>query len=377
MNKCLHIITGLNDGGAEAVLHRLVTTDRENVHHIVSMMNDGKYGPLLRDAGVQLTCLNMPQGKVTLRGLWQLWRLLRKEHPAVVQTWMYHADLIGGVVARLAGVRKVFWNIRHTTLDEKHSKRSTILVARLCARLSHWVPTAIVCCAQKALEVHRDLGYAARKMHVIANGYDLSRFSLNKQARTRLRAQWRISENQWLLGMVGRFDPQKDHHNFIEALSFLKKQSIDFRLVLVGREIHSENLQLREWFSKFELENNVQLLGQRTDVQDVMNALDVHVLSSAFGEAFPNVLAEAMACGTPVVTTDVGDAAVIVGDTGWVVPPKDATALAHALLQARRAMDDAEGWQLCRAAARQRVEENFSLSRMVESYNALWRDGKL
>ncbi|SHF32559.1 Glycosyltransferase involved in cell wall bisynthesis [Lampropedia hyalina DSM 16112] len=376
MKKVIHIITGLNDGGAEAVLYRLVTSDRENVHHIVSMMNNGKYGPLLRNAGVQVTCLNMPQGKVTLLGLWKLWRLLHKERPAVVQTWMYHANLIGGVVACLAGVKKIFWGIHHTTLAPESTKRSTIFVAKVCARISRLVPTAIVCCAQKSVEVHQALGYAEEKMYAIPNGYDLSRFSWNFQTRRHLREQWGISENQWLLGMVGRFDPLKDHGNLLHALAEIKKQGIEFFAVLVGRGMDSSNDQLKKWMIDLNLVDEVRLLGQRTDVPDVMNALDVHVLSSC-SEAFPNVLAEAMACGTPVVTTDVGDAAVIVGDTGWVVPPKDATALAHALLQARRAMDDAEGWQLRRTAARQRVEENFSLSRMLESYNTLWRDGKL
>lgn len=374
--QVIHVITGLNDGGAEAVLHRLVTTDHGNVHHVVSMMDEGKYGTLLRNAGVPVTCLNMPQGKVTLRGLWKLWRLLRKEKPSVVQTWMYHANLIGGVVARLAGLKNIFWGIHHTSLTPESTKRSTILVAKICAHLSRRIPKAIVCCAQKSVEVHQDLGYAQEKIYAIPNGYDLSRFSLSAQSRTHLREQWGIAENQWLLGMVSRFDPLKDHGNLLHALAEIKKQGIEFLAIMVGRGMDSNNDQLKKWMVDLNLVDEVRLLEQRTDIPDVMNALDVHVLSSC-SEAFPNVLAEAMACGTPVVTTDVGDAAVIVGDTGWVVPPKDATALANALLQARRAMDDAEGWQLRRTAARQRVEENFSLSRMVESYNALWRDGKL
>lgn len=366
----LHIITGLNDGGAEAVLYRLCSNDSAAQHYVVSLMGTGKYGPLLQAAGVKVFCLNMPRGQVTVNGLRKLWRLLRQIRPEVVQTWMYHADLIGGVIAKLAGVRQVFWGIRHSTLDTKQSKRSTILVAKLCARISSRVPSTIICCAQKALEVHRELGYAPEKLKVIPNGYDLARFRTNENARIRLRTEWNIG-SRWLIGMVGRFDPLKDHENLLNALAIIKSRGVDFCCMLVGRGLDQDNTQLIAWLTERNLISEVKLLGQRTDVPDVMNALDVHMLSSS-SEAFPNVVAEAMACGTPAVVTDVGDAAVIVGETGWIVPPKNAEALADALLQVRAAMNDEAGWQVRCIAARQRVEDLFSLDRMIKNYHVAW-----
>src|SRR5574337_1243040 len=186
----MHIITGLNDGGAEAVLFRLCTSDKACSHEVVSMMDAGKYGPLLEQAGVTVTCLNMPQGRLTLSGLARLWSVLRKTRPDVVQTWMYHADLVGGVVARLARVAPVFWGIRHSTLEAGKSRRTTIAIARLNAWLSPWIPAGIVCCAERARDVHQALGFAQEKMTVIPNGYDLGRFRPDAAARMRLRMEW-------------------------------------------------------------------------------------------------------------------------------------------------------------------------------------------
>lgn len=370
--KTVHIISGLNDGGAEAVLYRLCVNDKTIKHHVVSMMDEGKYGALLREAGVQVFCLSMPRGRVTLGGLWRLWRLLRQVRPQVVQTWMYHADLVGGVIARLAGVKRVLWGVHHSTLDAEQSRRSTIWVARLCAHISSWAPSTIICCAQKALEMHRDLGYAADKLQVIPNGYDLVRFGIDRGARVRLRTEWNTG-GRWLIGMVGRFDPLKDHKNLLDALAIVKYRGVDFCCVLAGRGLDQNNAQLMAWLGELNLAGEVKLLGQRMDIPDVMNALDVHVLSSS-SEAFPNVVAEAMACGTPVVVTDVGDAALIVGETGWIVPSKDPKVLADALLQAHAAMHDETAWQVRCIAVRQRVEDHFSLERMVENYHLVWQN---
>ena len=369
--KIFHIITGLNDGGAEAVLYRLCTAGKAHQQAVISLMDEGKYGPLLREAGVKVYCLGMQPGRVSMGGVTRLWRLLRQEQPDVVQTWMYHADLLGGIVARLAGVSRVFWGIRNSILEPGKSRRSTIYVARLCAFLSHWVPSKIVCCANKSAEVHADLGYAQQKLVVIANGYDLGRFSPDRIARNRLRSEWGVDAGMPLLGMVGRFDPFKDHKNLIEALGQLRQSGRAFQFVLVGNGLSETNRELAGWIDAQNLRDQIILLGPRSDIPAVMNALDLHVLSSS-AEAFPNVLSEAMACGTPCVTTDVGDAALIVSETGWVVPAYNPQALAQAMASALSIRVDAPVWTKRQQAAREHIEANFSLDAMVRAYQAVW-----
>lgn len=367
-----HIITGLNNGGAEAVLYRLCTNDTSATHTVISLMDMGKYGPMLEKAGVTVHCLNMPQGRVTLNGLRKLYTLLKKGKPDAVQTWMYHADLIGGVIAKLAGVKKIFWGIHHSNLEPDKSKRSTIVIAKLCARLSKRVPTGIVCCADEALAVHAAIGYDKSKMTVIYNGYRLDQFNINTEAGNAVKQELDIAHVPFVLGLVGRFNPQKDHANLLNALALLKEKHKAFACLLVGADINPDNTELYGQIKRLGLLGQVRLLDQRSDIPAVMNALDVHVLSSTT-EGFPNVVAEAMACGAPCVTTNVGDAALIVGETGWVVPRSNSEQLFEAITKAlNEKQTNADAWNARQQAARQRIEDNFSIETMVGKYHRVW-----
>lgn len=369
--RVLHVVTGLGDGGAEAVLHRLVAHDPHDEHHVLSLTGPGKYGPMFEAAGVPVHALNMPRGRVTVAALRRHWRLIGSVQPDVVQTWMYHADFLGGLMARLRGL-PVVWGIHNTTLAPGRSSWATFMVARACAIFSHWVPDKIVVCAEAAARVHATMGYDGRRMVVIPNGYNLSHFVPNVAARVRWRLTHGIEPNAVLLGTVARFDPQKDHTNLIAALSLLARRGVEFTAVLVGSGVDEHNRELVQQVSAAGLGDCVRLLGPTTDVPSLMNALDVHVLPSA-AEAFPNVLAEAMACGTPCVTTDVGDAAQIVADTGWIVPPRDPEALAKAIQRALSDMSNAQTWVARKARCRQRIVQHFGIETMVARYREAWR----
>ncbi len=334
----------------------------------------GKYGEKLKEAGVEVTCLDMPNGRITFKGVFRLFRVFRAEKPDVVQTWMYHADLVGGLIARLSGVKSIFWNIRHSELLPGKTKRTTILVARACAFLSRWVPKTIICCAEKARSVHSEYGYARHEMVVIPNGYDLERFYPDKSKRDHLRDSLEIEESTVVFGMVGRFNVQKNHLGLLKCLSGLKEEGVDFCCLLVGKGMDNSNVQIREWLETLGLSEEVVLLGQQEDVPSLMNALDVHLLSSSFGEGFPNVIAEAMACGKPCITTDVGDAKLIVGNTGWVVPVDNEKAFVLSMLSAvEEIRGDPERWAERSVAASNRIVEEFSLGEMVKKYHSVWK----
>ncbi len=372
--KVLHIITDFDDGGAQAVLYRFVTANQANTHQVISLMNIGRYGDRLIELGMQVYSLDMPKSRLTLDGLTKLYRLIRKINPDVIQTWMYHSDLIGGLVARLAGKNAVIWGIHNSNLDPAKTALTTRLTARICGILSGNIPRKIISCSEEGIRVHTAIGYQQQQMVVVPNGYDVSEFSPKPETRIELRNQWQIAENTTLFGMVARWDPQKDHANLITALADLKNRELSpWHCVLIGSNLDADNQTLVALLDRYGVRDRVSLLGIRNDIPAVMNALDLHILPSAYGEAFPNVVSEAMACGTPCIVTAVGDSGLIVGETGWVVPPSDAGQLATAMCEAVTEMSNPTAWTKRQVICRERIKANFNLQSMVDQYINVWK----
>jgi glycosyltransferase involved in cell wall biosynthesis len=371
MPKILHVITSLRCGGAEGVLARLVLATRSEFEHIVvALRDDGQLAPLLRSAGIVVRELGIDSRRGAVLGVASLTGLIRKEQPVIVQTWLYHADLIGGIAARLAGIRSIVWGVRNTNLSAAAISRSTRCVAWLAARLSGVIPQVIVCNSIASSREHIAFGYQAAPFRVIANGFDLERLHPDSVVRAATRASLGIPPGALLVGNVARWDPQKDHDNLLAALRSVALNQPALRVVLIGAGMEWGNARLAELVRMSGLQERVALLGQRDDVPALMNALDLHVLSS-LGEAFPNVVPEAMSCGTPCVVTDVGDAARIVGDTGWVVPARDPAALAAAIERALAALQQ-HGREALGKRCRERIVAHYDLRSMTDAYTALW-----
>ena len=332
--KIIHIITGLNNGGAEGFLFRLCKHDNQNKHIIISLTDSGRFGPLFEEIKIQVFSLNMPSGRLSLKGLIKLVILLKTNKPDVIQTWMYHANLIGGLISKLLGYKKILWNIRHTNFLPNKSKALTIWVMKMCGKLSAWIPKKIIYCSAMGKKVHENLGYDVNKSEIIHNGYDLSEFNMNKDLGLLFRKEVDIKKNETLIGMVGRYDPQKDHFNLINALELVDNHGYRFKAILIGKQMDKNNFEILKHIKKKKLDNKILLIGQRFDIPKVMNGLDIHVLSSSFGEGFPNVLGEAMACGTPCIATDIGDSSLILGKTGWLVHPNNHKQLAVKIIKA-------------------------------------------
>ena len=367
----VHVIAGLGQGGAEACLVRLVEATKDECDStVVSLSAELYYAPRITSAGAKVYGLNMPRGRLTMKGLFTLVRIMRERRPQIVQTWMYHADLLGGLSARLTGCKQVVWGIHNAGFARSHIKNSTRWVARGCSWISGRIPAAIVSCSQAAADLHVEMGYARDKMQAIPNGYDVQFFHRDNVVRTASRRSLNIDEDAKLIGTIARWDPVKDHATLLKAARIVTDGRPSVRFLLCGTGMSSDNVELRRLISDAGMETKLILLGPRSDIVNVMNALDLHLLTSR-SEAFPNAVAESMACEVPNVVTNVGDAALIVGDSGWVAPPGESFAIAKALEQALKL--SSEALREHGIAARLRICEKFSMERMVEAYLKLWK----
>jgi len=370
--KVLHIITGLNKGGAETLLCNLCEYDNQFKHTIISLSDIHELELSFSKKNIKVFSLNFPDGKIKISGISKLYRLIKKLNPDVVQTWMIHADFIGGIVARLAGIKNIFWGVHHTILFYGSVKWSTILILKLNALLSHLIPKKIVYCAEKSRSAQESIGFKKSKGVVIQNGYDVHKFSKNPDLGNNFREELKISDDTFFIGHVSRYDPLKDQDTLIEALYILKKNRIDFTAVLIGKDLDNSNDDLVRKIKEKELSGNIHLLGVRDDIPVIMNGIDLFVLSS-ISEAFPNVLNEAMACGIPCISTNVGDAALILENTGWIVPPKNPKLMSNAIIDAESEFRSKNSlWLIRKNECHKRINENFSLHKMTEKYKKLW-----
>lgn len=372
MTRVAICITGLEVGGAETFLGELLKhTPADLEVRVYSLVDGGPIADRIASLGIPVTGLHMQVGRPSVRSLRALVGHLREFRPDIVHTWLYHADLMGGVAAKLAGAPHVIWHLHNSDLSAQRVRRMTRIVVRACGVLSHWIPDVIVSCSDAAVQTHRAYGYSPEKFMVIPNGVDTDRFVPSTEARAAIRREFDFDGQRPVIGLVARIDPQKNHRGFFEAVKLFFKWGGDADFLLVGRGVSEDHWQLPGWRDETGHPERIRFAGPRDDVPRIMASLDV-ATSSSLGEAFPLVLIEAMACGVPCVATDVGDCARIVSDTGIVVPADDDGVLADAWLELIGmpvGERDALGER-----ARERVLANYALEQTADRIWDLYRE---
>jgi glycosyltransferase involved in cell wall biosynthesis len=372
--KVIHILSGLYQGGAESQLEKLISHSRgKNVEHIIISLKSDQT-PLVqkfRDNNITVYCLGF-SGVGVFSGFFKLIMLLKKlKSPImVIQCWMYHANLFGLLAARFAGLSsKVVWNIRRTELP----KGTTGMISKLAAKLSFVSAINIVCCAAAAKKSHIDAGYNAENMLVIHNGIDVELFHPDEKYGACFREEIGLSVDDFIIGMVGRYAPIKGHIYLLQAFKQLLASNElnvpSIKLVLIGRDIADAEI-LQPFITDMMLVNHLIIVPERADIYKVMPAFNLLCLPSK-SEGFPNVVAEAMACGVPALVTDVGDAAVIVGAPALVLPPLNFEALSEKMLDYIN-LSQTDKTVLAKKA-RARVCHYFSVESAWQKYDELYQ----
>jgi glycosyltransferase involved in cell wall biosynthesis len=370
--KVLHLITGLEVGGAEMMLLNLLKqpTFAKETSRVISLTSSGTIGSRIQKLGTEVVALGMEPGHPEVKGLSRLVHVLRNDPPDLIQSWMYHADFLGSLAAFYCGNIPIVWGLHHTLDGDHPVQKKTMRILQLNALLSRWLPRRVVCCAESTRLAHIRVGYFSSKMMVIPNGIDINEFSPDPIGRSEVRRELGLDVQTSLIGLFARFHPQKDHQTFSSAAGILHESLPGVHFLLAGAGITPENHELVTWLKAAGIYDQTHLLGLRYDMPRLMSAVDIASLSSAYGEALPLSIAESMACGNPCAVTDIGDAALLVGDTGRVVPPQDPKALSHAWkelltlpIEERHALGD---------RARQKISLEYNINQASERYLALY-----
>jgi glycosyltransferase involved in cell wall biosynthesis len=353
----------LDTGGSErqvAVLAKGLAAAGHDVTVVVLRPGGSLDDELRRDSTVRWVTLGTPTWYGP-RGLRRIASALRSVQADVVHPYQSLPNVVVTLLRPFLGDRGLVWGVRDADMESIRQRRGGRTVAALSRPLSRLADLIIVN-SEAGRRFHIGRGYPERKLVVIQNGIETDRFRPDPAGRQRVRQEWGVADDQPLIGIVARPHPVKDHRTFIEAASIVARRVPSAMFVCVGRADGPQQSALQALVRTGGLEDRLRWAGERTDMPAVYAALDVCCLSST-GEGFPNVVAEAMACGTACVVTDVGDAAEIVGEIGVVVPPRDPCALAEGMASLLGRVErerDSLG-----TAARARIEENYSVDRLV------------
>lgn len=355
------------------MLYKLLTTiDRQRFSPtVVSLMDRGTLADRIEALDIPVYTLGMRQGGLpSLSMVFQLIKIFNQVKPDLVQGWMYHSNL----AVQLANILSlkfvpVVWNIRHSLESLSHEQPSTAAVIKASIPLSNFTDRIIYNSQISAVQ-HAKLGYPAGKKIVIPNGFDPELFRPSIAARHSVRKELGLPDNCLLIGRFARFHEMKDYPNLLRAAAILLKNRPDAHFLLIGRHLNLQNPIVADLIDELGIGDRIHLQEESRDIPYYTAAVDIATTTSSHGEAFPNVIGEAMCCGVPCVVTDVGDSAWIVGETGRVVPPRNPEQLAAAW---QELIDlGATGRTALGDAARERAVSCFSLDFVVAEYEKLY-----
>lgn len=357
--RILHIITSLNSGGAENVLFKIVTNDTENEHFVISLRFDEFYFKKFRTANIDVKVV-FKSTFFSLFGVYKLFRLIKDCRPDLIQTWMFHSNLLGGLIGRIAGVKKIFWSIRGPYNKELYGF-STKLIIYLCYLVTNIIPKKVIYNSYYSMNSFNSNFKISKKNIVIHNGFTIE----NNQHNYKF-------QDTFYLGMAARYDSFKDHKNLIDALQLCMQKITNFHCLLAGKEINYENNELVEYINTRGLNKKITLLDEQSSINDFMQKLDVFILSS-IDESFPNVVGEAMANEIPCIATNVGDTALLIGNTGWIVNKSNPIELSNAIVNSYKIWNSNEGiWLDKKKACFSRVSKKFSFDKMLKEFQEAW-----
>jgi glycosyltransferase involved in cell wall biosynthesis len=359
--RIMFLVHSLELAGAE---RQVVNLAKGLLHkgHCVSVITFYARGPLgsdLRDAGVTVHSLQKRK-RSDVSFLWRLAKLVRREEPDVLHGYLESPNILSGLLKLLIPNLRVVWGVRCSAKEPDGYDAASRVFSALEPKVSALADLIIINSRSGARDAD-NAGFPADKIRIIPNGIDSDYFRPDPDAGQRLRRELGVRPTERLIGRIGRFHRMKDYPAFLDTAAGLRRRDPRLRFLCLGNGSLAEEVELAALISQLGLQDCTQVCKPLRDMRSVYNALDLVVSSSAFGEGFPNVVGEAMACGTPCVVTDVGDSAFLIDIPELVVPPRRPRALESACA---RWFAHPSLWD--RDRARQRIVNGFSVRQLVD-----------
>jgi len=362
----------LEVGGAEVQLSLLARNLRSKDFEVrvFTLYSRGPLVKTLEDAGVMLV-------SVDKRGRWdlvdpyrRLVQRLRDYQPNILHSFLGPPNIFAAMVKSSQPECRLVWGFRASNMDLDRydwSHRASETLQRILVRRVDKIVTN----SQSGRECAASRGFPSDRQVVIPNGIDTEKFAPNRARGQSLRTKWGLSDDSHVIGIAARLDPMKDHPTFLRAAAIAAKQNPSLRFVCIGDGQPAYREALHNQASHLGLDDQLTWAGHHGDMAEVYSALDIATLTSAFGEGFPNAVGEAMACGTPCVVTDVGDAVDIIGKTGLHAPVGDENALARGWMELIAETPDARADRA--SSCRARIVKKFSVATLVEAHRSLYQ----
>ena len=359
--QVLHLISGLNSGGAEGILYKLIKYDKYNTHHIIAF-SGGFYLKEFKKIKANVALIKINKYLFFLE-LPRLIKLIKKKNPDLIQSWMYHADFITIFLKFFFNNKNFYWNIRNTAPNIKWSNFTTIVLSKICAFFSNIIPTKIISCSTEAAKQHIKLGYSKNKMKIVFNGFDNKKFKKNLSIRKKWRKKLRINQKCFLIGCFARYHAQKDHKTLLISFNSILKKKKNIKLILVGDNIRNILSEPQYKINK----KKILILKPTNKINEMYNTIDLFVLPSVGYEGFPNVLAESMLCEKYCLATDIGDSRTILNRFGKIFKTGDSYDLTKKILAIFN-----KKYLLSNKKGRSHIVKNFKIEKMIKNYNLVW-----
>ena len=378
--KIVHIINSLKKGGAEGNLYRLCKFHKKKYKDkvkiiIITLINNGFYESELKKIGISIYSLNFNENNKSLdiiKKILKFRKLIKNQSPDIIQSWMYHANFLTLFIQKKF-YDKLFWNIRHSELNLKISKKLTIFLSIICGIFSKLIPKKIIYCSERSIKFHENNHfYFKNKSILIYNGCNEKNYYSSKYLRSSFRKKNKIKKTDIILGYAGRYAKQKNIPSLLYAFSKIKKNYDNIYLYMVGKNINFKNKELVKHIKNLKIKNRLFLLNEQKSLLKFYNGIDLLILPS-LSESFPNVIPESMLCSTPVLSTNAGCSKTIIGKYGFIITKNSKQTISSKLDKViKYYVYKKKEWALLKKNSRIQIKKNFSISNMANKYVQHW-----